>query len=159
MARPVRMSPAFARSVERRRVRPTKCESKGIALQSQVPCPRLPFARFTLRNSDPASGARQRGHPGWGALLTPAWIPSLAVLLCGVLLHSMNVLLVATVLPSIVTEVGGAALMSWPTTAYLAFSIVAATCTSLVTAAVGPGRTFAGGAVVFCVGTLLCALA
>jgi MFS family permease len=112
-----------------------------------------------LRNAVRSSGERHQEHPGWGALLTPEWIPSLTVLLGGVLLHSMNVLLVATVLPSIVAEVGGAALMSWPTTAYLAFSIVAATCTGLVTAAVGPGRAFAGGAVVFCVGTLLCALA
>ena len=92
-------------------------------------------------------------------MLTPAWISSLAVLLGGVLLHSMNVLLVATMLPSIVAEVGGAALMSWPTTAYLACSIVAATCAGLVTAAIGPGRAFAGGALVYCVGTLLCAFA
>jgi MFS family permease len=102
---------------------------------------------------------RYRRHSGWVALLTPEWIPSLAVLLGGVLLHSMNVLLVATMLPSIVAEVGGAALMSWPTTAYLACSIVAATCTGLATAAVGPGRAFAGGALVYCVGTLLCAFA
>ena len=99
------------------------------------------------------------GHQGWLALLTPARISSLAVLLGGVLLHSMNVLLVATMLPSIVAEVGGAALMSWPTTAYLACSIVAATCAGLATATVGPGRAFAGGALVYCVGTLLCAFA
>jgi len=97
--------------------------------------------------------------PGWRALLAPERIPSLAVLLGGVLLHSMNVLLVATVLPSIVAEVGGASLMSWPTTAYLASSIVAAACTSLLTIAVGPGRAFAVGALVFCSGTLLCAFA
>jgi len=96
---------------------------------------------------------------GWLGLLTPEWMPSLAVLLGGVLMHSMNVLLVATVLPSIVAEVGGAALMSWPSTAYLACSIVAATCAGLVTAAIGPGRAFAVGAVVFCLGTLLCAFA
>src|SRR5262245_56740406 len=71
----------------------------------------------------------------------------------------MNVLLVVTMLPSIVAEVGGAALMSWPTTAYLACSIVAATCTGLVTSVVGRGRAFAGGALVYCVGTLLCACA
>jgi MFS family permease len=73
------------------------------------------------------------------ALLRREWIPALAVLLGGVLLHSMNVLLVATVLPSIVDEVGGAELMSWPTTAFLASSIVAATCTGLLTALTGPG--------------------
>ena len=56
-------------------------------------------------------------EPGWQALLTSQWALPLGVLLGGVLLHSMNVLLTATVLPSIVIGIGGADLMSWPTTA------------------------------------------
>jgi MFS family permease len=92
---------------------------------------------------------------GWRALFAPAWIPAIAVMLGGILLHSMNVLMMATVLPSIVGEIGGAALMSWPTTAYLASSIIAATCTGLLAAALGTGRTFALGAGVFAVGTLV----
>jgi hypothetical protein len=54
---------------------------------------------------------------GWLALLRPAWLPAVAVLVGGVLLHSMNVLLLATVLPSVVDDVGGATLMSWTSTA------------------------------------------
>src|ERR1700730_12138459 len=71
----------------------------------------------------------------------------------------MNVLLNATVLPSIVHEVGGAALMSWPTTAFLASSIVAATCSGLLTAAFGARRAYCGGVVLFLGGALLCAFA
>lgn len=97
--------------------------------------------------------------PGWLDLLAPAWLPAVAVLVGGVLLHSMNVLLTATVLPSIVAEVGGAPLMSWPTTAYLASSILAAACTGLLTALLGAGRAFSAGAAIFCAGTLLCAFA
>ena len=52
-------------------------------------------------------------------LLRAENIPALAALLGGVLLHSMNVLLLATVLPSIVAELGGATMMAWPTTAFL----------------------------------------
>ena len=96
---------------------------------------------------------------GWLALLRPEWLPALAVLVGGVLLHSMNVLLLATVLPSIVVDVGGAALMSWPTTAFLASSIVAATCTGLLTAAFGARRAFCTGAVIFGSGALVSALA
>ena len=96
---------------------------------------------------------------GWASLLKPEWLPLLAVLLGGVLLHSMNVLMLATVLPSIVEEVGGAALMSWPTTAFLASSIVAATCTGHLTARVGARGAFCAGALVFGVGALVCALA
>ena len=96
---------------------------------------------------------------GWAALLMPEWLPLLAVLLGGVLLHSMNVLMLATVLPSIVEEVGGTAMMSWPTTAFLASSIVAATCTGHLTSQFGARTAFAAGAVVFGVGALICALA
>ena len=112
-----------------------------------------------MRNTRASSRVAESEPPGWLALLAPEWIPALAILLGGVLLHSMNVLLVATVLPHIVADVGGAALMSWPTTAFLASSIVAAACAGFTTAALGPGRAFAGGALVFCAGTLVCAFA
>jgi MFS family permease len=95
----------------------------------------------------------------WSALLKPEWLPLLAVLLGGVLLHSMNVMMLATVLPSIVEEVGGAALMSWSTTAFLASSIVAATCTGHLTSRFGARSAFAVGALVFGAGALVCALA
>ncbi len=96
---------------------------------------------------------------GWSVLLRAENAPALAALLGGVLLHSMNVLLLATVLPSIVGELGGAALMSWPTTAFLASSIVAATCTGLLTARIGARNTFCAGALVFSLGALLCGFA
>jgi len=96
---------------------------------------------------------------GWTAVLKIEWLPALAIVLGGVLLHSMNVLLLATVLPSIVAELGGAALVSWSSTAFLASSIVAATGSSLIAAALGAARTFCAGALAFCAGTLLCAFA
>jgi MFS family permease len=96
---------------------------------------------------------------GWAALLRPAWLPAVAVLAGGVLLHSMNVLMLATVLPSVVEEVGGARLMSWTSTAFLASSIVAATCTGYLSATVGPRNVFSAGALIFGLGALVCALA
>jgi MFS family permease len=109
-----------------------------------------------------AEGVSLQGRtsePGWGALLAPQWALQLTVLLGGVLLHSMNVLLTATVLPSIVIGVGGADLMSWPTTAFLASSIVAATGTGALTVAVGSRSAFCVGAAIYCTGSLMCALA
>jgi len=96
---------------------------------------------------------------GWSALLKREWLPLLVALVGGVLLHSMNVLMLATVLPSIVEEVGGTAMMSWPTTAFLASSIVAATCTGHLTARLGARTAFCAGALVFGIGALICALA
>lgn len=96
---------------------------------------------------------------GWSALLKREWLPLLVALVGGVLLHSMNVLMLATVLPSIVEEVGGTSMMSWPTTAFLASSIVAATCTGRLTAQLGARTAFCAGAIVFGIGALICALA
>jgi MFS family permease len=96
---------------------------------------------------------------GWSALLRPAWLPAVSVLVGGVLLHSMNVLMLATVLPSVVDNLGGAALMSWTSSAFLASSIVAATCTGYLTAILGGRTVFCAGAVIFGLGALTCALA
>jgi MFS family permease len=98
-------------------------------------------------------------EPGWLALLRPQWVLALVVLLGGVLLHSMNVLVTATLLPSVVVDVGGADFMSWPTTSFLAASIVAATGTGILTAAVGARRAFCTGAGIYSAGAILCGLA
>jgi MFS family permease len=96
---------------------------------------------------------------GWRALLAPSLVLTLSILLGGVLLHSMNVLITATLLPSIVAELGGANLMSWPTTAFVASSIIAASGTSLVNGEFGNRRAFSGGAVIYAAGAVLCACA
>jgi MFS family permease len=96
---------------------------------------------------------------GWRSFLKSEWLPTLVVLLGGVLLHSMNVMLLMTVLPSIVGELGGVAMMSWPATAFLASSIVAATCAGMLSAAVGARTAFCLGVLIFGLGALLCAIA
>lgn len=96
---------------------------------------------------------------GWRSLLRPQWVPTLAVLLCGVLLQSMNVLMLSTVLPTIVGELGGVAMMSWPTTSYLASSITAATCAAMLAATFGVRATYCSGVAIFGVGAFLCSLA
>ena len=96
---------------------------------------------------------------GWAMLLRREWLAPLAVLLGGILLHSMNVLMLATVLPTIVGELGGAALMSLPSTAFLASSIVAATCAGLGTATFGARNTYAVGAAFFTAGAVVIAFA
>ncbi|WP_050630077.1 MFS transporter [Bradyrhizobium viridifuturi] len=96
---------------------------------------------------------------GWRSLLKREWIPTLAILLGGVLLQSMNVLMLTTVLPSIVGELGGVAMLSWPTTAYLASSIVAASCVGVLSTAFGARRVYCGGVVIFGLGAVLCSLA
>jgi MFS family permease len=102
---------------------------------------------------------RVEERDGWSMLLRREWLGPLAVLLGGILLHSMNVLMLATVLPTIVGELGGAPLMSLPSTAFLASSIIAATCAGLGTATFGARNTYCVGAAVFAVGAIVIAFA
>src|SRR5215467_4966171 len=95
----------------------------------------------------------------WSALLVPRSILPLAVLLGGNLLHSMNLLITATLLPSIVADIGGSYLMSWPTTTFVAASIIAATGSAVVSKAIGNRRAFCGDAMIYATGSVLCALA
>lgn len=95
----------------------------------------------------------------WSALLAPATMPALAVLLGGILLHSINVLLLATIMPSIVVDIRGEAMIAWPTTAYLASSIIATTLTGRLVTSLGAAPTFCGAALMFAAGALVCALA
>jgi len=96
---------------------------------------------------------------GWRSLLDAERLPAAAILVGGVLLHSMNVLLLATILPTIVGELGGAAIMHWPTTAFVASSLVAATCTGMLTGRIGLRATFCAGALVFAAGAAVCSIA
>jgi MFS family permease len=104
-------------------------------------------------------GADAEKPDGWSMLLHREWLGPLAVLLGGILLHSMNVLMLATVLPTVVGELGGASMMSLPSTAFLASSIIAATCAGLGTAVFGARNTYCVGAAVFAAGAIVIALA
>jgi MFS family permease len=95
----------------------------------------------------------------WSALLVPRLILPLAVLLGGNPLHSMNLLITATLLPSIVADIGGSYLMSWPTTSFVAASIIAATGSAVVSKSIGNRRAFCGGAMIYATGSVFCALA
>jgi MFS family permease len=96
---------------------------------------------------------------GWRSLLQRKWLPTLALLLGGVLLHSMNVLMLTTVLPSIVAELGGIEFLSWPASAFLASSIIATSCAGVLAARFGLRRVYCGGVITFGLGALLCSMA
>jgi len=102
---------------------------------------------------------QDRVRVGWESLLKREWAPTLAILLGGVLLQSMSVLMLTTVLPSIVGELGGVAMLSWPTTAYLAASIVAAVGAGALATMLGARAVYCAGVTIFSVGALLCSLA
>ena len=50
---------------------------------------------------------------GWGDLLRSGYFARLALICTGVWLHAADALMVATLIPSILADIGGAALVAW----------------------------------------------
>ena len=112
-----------------------------------------------MPSADQPHGSERPVANGWRSLLRLELLPTLAVLLAGVLMQSMNVLLLVTILPSIVGELGGVAMLSWPASAYLATSIIAASCAGMLASTVGARTVYCAGVTIFAVGALIASAA
>ncbi|MEJ1163732.1 MFS transporter [Variovorax sp. CCNWLW186] len=102
--------------------------------------------------SDPSTAAWGdlfRGRNGWRAV----------ALTGGVALHAVNVHIVTTVLPSVVAEIGGLDWYAWSTTLFVVGSIVGATLSVRLLAALGPRGACLAALAAFTAGSIGCALA
>jgi len=102
--------------------------------------------------SDPSTAAWGdlfRGRNGWRAV----------ALTGGVALHAVNVHIVTTVLPSVVSEIGGLDWYAWSTTLFVVGSIVGATLSVRLLAALGPRGACLAALAAFTAGSIGCALA
>ena len=95
----------------------------------------------------------------WKVLLTVEFLPKLALQILAVWLHAANSMLTATVMPSVVAEIGGIHLVSWAFALYLCGSIVAGASISLLVAQYGLRRTMISSTLVYAAGCLVCATA
>jgi MFS family permease len=82
-----------------------------------------------------------------------------AALAGGVTLHAVNIYLVTTILPSVVRDIGGLDYYAWSTTLFIVASILGAALSTQLLRRAGPRGAYAAAAVIFALGTLLCALA
>ena len=96
---------------------------------------------------------------GWRELLLPAYATTTATLCLGVALFAFNSFLVSTSLPTAVAEIGGAELISWSLSLFLAAAILAGSVSAFVSRMIGARLAMIGAAVVFILGTLLAATA
>jgi MFS family permease len=81
------------------------------------------------------------------------------VVLLGIFAPAVNTFITATVLPSVVAEIGGLALYAWATTAYAVASIVASAASSVVMRRLGTRIAFVVAAAVLAAGTAACGAA
>ena len=95
----------------------------------------------------------------WIGLLASRLFPRFILLCFAVWLHAANSMLAATTLPSAVSELGGAHLISWAFTLYLLGSILAGASAGLVSQRLGLRYGFAASASLYCLGSAVCALA
>lgn len=97
--------------------------------------------------------------PGWSALFRGGRAPVTTTLAAGVVLHSVNVFLATTILPSVIDDIGGEDVYAWATTVFMFASVIGSTTAAALLAARGPRASYRLAALVLGVGTLVCALA
>jgi MFS family permease len=82
-----------------------------------------------------------------------------ALLTLSIGIHALGMHMLATVLPSVVADLGGASFYAWATLLYTIASIIATVCGGLVTARLDLRRGYLLGALVLLVGSVGCATA
>jgi MFS family permease len=95
----------------------------------------------------------------WSALFHGRQLPYTALLSLGVGVHAFGMHLVATVLPSVVADLGGAAFYAWAAMLYMMASIMGTACGGLVNARLDLRRGYLIGVLVVLAGSAGCAVA
>lgn len=110
------------------------------------------------RNSG-GTAMRSDARVRWSELLNRKYGSAVVLVCFGVWLHAADGLFVATMLPTIVPEIGGEAFVSWSVALYEVGSIVAAASSGLLTIKLGIKRPMILAACVFAFGCFASALA
>src|SRR5215510_2961474 len=97
--------------------------------------------------------------PSWGALFRHGRMAHTLLLTLGVGVHAIDVFIIASVLPSVVADIGGAAFYTWSTMLYVVVSILGTACSGFIRARCDLQRAYIAGALVFLTGSAGCAVA
>ncbi|GAA4941924.1 MFS transporter [Actinomycetospora succinea] len=95
----------------------------------------------------------------WAQMVAPGRRGAVTVLAGGTLMFAIDTYVTASLLPSAVAEIGGAAFYAWPTTLFLLAAVVASSLTSRVLATVPAARAYLVALAVFAIGALVDAVA
>lgn len=98
--------------------------------------------------------------PGsWSALFSGRNAIYATTLAGGVVLHALNIYVATTIMPSAIKEIGGFNYYSWTTTLFVVASILGAALSANVLTRLGARHAYIVAALIFAVGTFLCAVA
>ena len=99
------------------------------------------------------------GNVGWGELRGVGNLVRLTIVCLGVWLHAADGLLVATMLPDIVADIGGVPFVSWTFALYEVGSVAAGASGAILAMRYGLRRAMTGSALVYAGGCAMSALA
>lgn len=102
---------------------------------------------------------RQNETARLSALFRPENLLATLMLAGGVCLHAVETYITATLMPSIVRDIGGLELFAWATTLYVIASVVGSIYVAVRPAHVTLNRCYVAGAALFGAGSLVCAIA
>lgn len=111
------------------------------------------------RTGDVAAHPRHPGPSQWSTLVRGPHLVYTLLLTLGVGVHAIGIHLLATVLPSVVADIGGVAFYAWATMLYTVASIMGTACGGLVRARLDLRRGYLVGVLVVLVGWVGCAVA
>jgi MFS family permease len=95
----------------------------------------------------------------WRSMWQDGHLGRFAILCLGVWLHATDCLLVATLIPSTVADIGGAQFINWTIALYQLASITAGAAAGLMVARIGYRPAMIGAALIYAVGCCLSAVA
>ena len=108
--------------------------------------------------TDAGGNADAETFVSWREFLGSPYAPSLALVCLAVWLHAADSLIVATMMPAIVGDIGGAALIGWSVSLYETGSIVAGAASALLTMRYGLRGPMSLAAALFAAGCVLSAI-
>ncbi|MGA0609323.1 MFS transporter [Caldimonas sp. KR1-144] len=95
----------------------------------------------------------------WRDLFAGPLALRMAVLASGIALHSVSLYITASMLPTVVEDIGGLPLYAWNTTVFVIAAILGAAVAVPVLQRVGPRWAYVSASAVFAAGSALCTLA
>ncbi len=105
------------------------------------------------------TAVEHKTEAGWQEILKGEFSAASAVLAAGIALHAVNITLSATMLPSIVADIGGHSLYAWNATLATLAAILSAAVTGNLLRRTGVRLGFGLSGLIFATGSLLAALA
>ncbi|MDP9939709.1 MFS transporter [Ectopseudomonas alcaliphila] len=96
---------------------------------------------------------------GWKDLFSGTNATRAIALAGGVALHAVNVYIATTMLPTVVSDIGGLELYAWNTTLFVVASILGAALSIKVLGLAGPKGSYGMAAIIFAIGAAMCAVA